>query len=235
MGFVTKYVSKIEGYGMKVLKLTSLWVPRDPASAISHLLGCILAIIGTVLLVIQGNKFGGIQYAAAFAVYGLSMILLYLASANYHWFNLSERGILVLRKLDHAMIYILIAGTYTPLCVLALKGPWGMGMLIAIWGLAVAGILMTVFYFNAPRWLTTGTYLLMGWLAIVAIVPLYRVLPTAGFAWLLAGGVFYTIGGIIYGRKRSLIDLPGFGFHEVFHIFVLAGSVCHYLLMWVLI
>lgn len=220
---------------MKLSKSIPLWVPCDPASAVSHLFGCILAIIGTVPLVIQANKFGGTRYAVALAIFGLSMILLYLASASYHWLNLSERGNLLLRKLDHAMIYVLIAGTYTPLCVLVLKGAWSTGMLIAVWGLAVIGILLTVFYFNAPRWLTTGAYILMGWLALVAIVPLYHALPPAGFAWLLAGGVIYTIGGIIYGRKRSLFHLPGFGFHEVFHIFVLAGSACHYLLMWELI
>lgn len=159
------------------------------------------------------------------------MMLLYLASATYHWLNLSERTTLILRKLDHAMIYILIAGTYTPICVIALSGLWGTSLLIAIWSLALGGIFLTFFYFQAPRWLTTGIYILMGWLVIIACVPLLHALSPAGFAWLVAGGVSYTLGGVIYGRKKSLINFPGFGFHEVFHMFVLGGSICHYMLM----
>lgn len=217
-------VNQNSGYSM-------LWPARDPASAYSHLLGFILAVIGTIFLVKQGNQTGGTTYAGTFAIFGVSMILLYLASTLYHWLNLSETGILVLRKLDHTMIYILIAGTYTPLCIIALPGWLGIGLLITIWALAIGGIFLTFFYFEAPRWLTTGIYILMGWLAIGAIVPLVRVLPRAGLMWLIGGGLFYTIGGIIYGRKRSIISFPGFGFHEVFHVFVLAGSACHYLLM----
>ncbi|HHV15886.1 MAG TPA: hemolysin III family protein [Gelria sp.] len=208
-----------------------IWWARDPASAISHLVGFILAVIGTVVLVGKGNQVGGALYAGAFAVFGIAMVLLYLSSTLYHWLNLGEIGTLALRKLDHAMIYVMIAGTYTPLCIIALSGIWGNGLLIAIWALAVGGIFLTLFWLEAPRWLTTSIYILMGWLALVAIVPLIRVLPVDGFIWLLGGGIFYTIGGVIYGRKKSLINLPGFGFHEVFHIFVLAGSICHYLLM----
>jgi hemolysin III len=216
--------AKQNGYSM-------IWWARDPASAISHLVGFILAVIGTVVLVGKGNQVGGALYAGAFAVFGIAMVLLYLSSTLYHWLNLGEIGTLALRKLDHAMIYVMIAGTYTPLCIIALSGIWGNGLLIAIWALAVGGIFLTLFWLEAPRWLTTSIYILMGWLALVAIVPLIRVLPVDGFIWLLGGGIFYTIGGVIYGRKKSLINLPGFGFHEVFHIFVLAGSICHYLLM----
>lgn len=205
--------------------------PRDPASAISHFVGFILAVIGTVLLIIKGWHAGGAWYAGSFAVFGISMILLYLASTLYHWLELNEAGNLMLRKLDHAMIYVLIAGTYTPICMIALSGLWGKALLITIWLLAWGGIFLTLFYFEAPRWLTTSIYIFMGWLVIIAIVPLTKTLPLAGFAWLVGGGVFYTIGGIIYGRKRSLIQRPGFGFHEVFHIFILFGTLCHYLLM----
>lgn len=213
----------------------AVWQIRDPVSAISHLVGFILAIIGTVFLVIKGNHTGGVLYATAFAVFGVTMMLLYLASTLYHWLNLSDARILILRKLDHAMIYVLIAGTYTPLCIIALSGFWGIGLLITIWTLAIGGIFLTLFYFGAPRWLTTSIYIIMGWLVVGAIVPLARVLPLAGLMWLVGGGIFYTVGAIIYGRKRSLINLPGFGFHEVFHMFVLGGSVCHYLLMLFLI
>lgn len=215
----------------KISKHGLLWPPRDPASAISHLLGFVLAVVGTVFLIIQGNRSDGLVYAWSFGIFGLTMTLLYLASASYHWFNLNERGNLILRKLDHAMIYVLIAGSYTPLCIIVLKGIWGTSMLASIWAIALGGIFLTLFYFKAPRWLTTGIYILMGWLLLVSIVPLSRALPLAGFAWLVGGGVFYTVGGVIYGLKRSLIHFPGFGFHEVFHIFILAGSTCIYLLM----
>jgi len=207
------------------------WIPRDPASAISHLVGFILAIVGTIFLLMAGNAHGGSQYIWPFLIYGITMMLLYLASAAYHWLVLDEHGNLILRKLDHAMIYVLIAGTYTPLCAIALSGAWRISMLLTIWILALGGILLTLFYFDAPRWLTTGIYIFMGWLLLLVIYPLSKTLPLAGFAWLFAGGVSYTVGGVIYGRKRSYINLPGFGFHEVFHIFVLGGSVCHYLLM----
>jgi hemolysin III len=208
-----------------------LWPPRDPVSALSHFIGFVLAIAGTCVLVIKGNHSGGALFAASFAVFGAAMMLLYFASAAYHWSNLSERTTLVLRKLDHAMIYILIAGTYTPICVITLTGLWGTSLLIAIWALALGGIFLTFFYFQAPRWLTTGIYIIMGWLVVLAFVPLSHSLPGAGLAWLLAGGIAYTAGGVIYGRKRSLINYPGFGFHEVFHLFVLGGSLCHYMLM----
>lgn len=207
------------------------WTPRDHWSAITHLAGLLLAVIGTICLLAAGYKAGGILFAPAFGIYGASMILLYLASTLYHWLRISEKGILVLRKFDHAMIYVLIAGSYTPICLIALSGGWRTGLLAGIWTIAIGGILLTLVYFSAPRWLTTGIYIFMGWLALVAIIPLSHTLPAAGFMWLLIGGLFYTAGGIIYGVKPSFIDLPGFGFHEIFHLFVLAGSACHYLLM----
>lgn len=220
---------------VKNMKPLTIWPPRDAVSAISHFIGLLLAIAGTCVLIVRGTETGGALYAASFAVFGASMMLLYLASATYHWLNLSESTTLILRKMDHAMIYILIAGTYTPICVIALSGPWGISLLAAIWALALGGIFLTFFYFQAPRWLTTGIYILMGWLVILAFVPLSNSLPLAGFAWLAGGGISYTVGGVIYGRKRSLINFPGFGFHEVFHMFVLGGSICHYLLMLILI
>ena len=207
------------------------WPPRDPVSAISHFIGFIFSIIGTIVLIIEGSRAGGALYVVAFAAFGVAMICLYLASTLYHWLNLGEKGTLILRKLDHVMIYIMIAGTYTPICLIALPGLWGKWLLISIWTLAIGGILLTLFWFKAPRWLTTGIYILMGWLVIVALVPMSRVFSPAGFFWLFAGGIFYTIGGIIYGLKKSFINLPGFGFHEVFHIFVLLGSIFHYFLM----
>jgi len=207
------------------------WPPRDPVSAISHFIGFILAIIGTIVLIIRGTRAGGALYAVAFAAFGVAIICLYLVSALYHWLNLGEKGTLILRKLDHMMIYFMIACSYTPICLIALPGLWRKWLLISIWTLAIGGILLTLFWFKAPRWLTTGIYILMGWLAVVTLVPMSRVFSLAGFFWLFGGGIFYTIGGIIYGLKKSFINLPGFGFHEVFHIFVLLGSIFHYFLM----
>lgn len=207
------------------------WTARDLWSAVTHLAGLLLAVIGTIYLLPTGYKAGGILFATAFGIYGASMILLYLASTLYHWLRISEKGILALRKLDHAMIYVLIAGTYTPICLIGLSGGWRTTLLAGVWAIAIGGILLTLFYFSAPRWLTTGIYIFMGWLALAAIIPLSHTLPVAGFIWLLTGGFFYTVGAIIYGVKPAIINLPGFGFHEVFHLFVLAGSACHYLLM----
>ncbi len=207
------------------------WTPRDHWSAITHLAGLLLAVIGTIYLLLIGYKNGGVLYLTAFAVYGISMILLYLASTLYHWLQINARGILILRKFDHSMIYVLIAGSYTPLCLIALSGGWRIGLLSGIWLIAIGGILLTIFYFSAPRWLTTSIYIFMGWLALAAIFPLSQTLPAAGFFWLIVGGLFYTAGGIIYGIKPAALGWAEFGFHEIFHLFVLAGSACHYLLM----
>lgn len=216
---------------MKISTGNMLWPPRDKVSALSHLLGFGLAVIGAIILLSRAHTAGGTLYTVTFTVFGTSMILLYLASTGYHWLNLSERGNLILRKLDHSMIYVLIAGSYTPLCVIVLHGIWGTGLLVAIWAIALGGILLTLFYFQAPRWLTTAIYIFMGWLLVAALAPLLHELPLAGFLWLLAGGIFYTIGAVIYGLKRPRLPFKEFSFHEVFHVFVLLGSACHYLLM----
>lgn len=201
---------------------------KDPFSALSHLLGIILSMAGTVILLQQSYK---PLDRLGMAVFGVSLICLYAASTIYHALDVSEEVNLVLRKIDHAMIYVLIAGTYTPMCLIALKGAWGTALLITIWVIALAGIALTLLWFDAPRWLTTAIYVLMGWLLIVATVPLKQAIGTAGLAWLLAGGILYTIGAVIYATKRPRITFSMVGFHEIFHVFVLGGSLCHYILI----
>jgi len=157
--------------------------------------------------------------------------LLYTASTLYHALNLPKNKIEILQKIDHMMIYVLIAGTYTPVCLTALRGVWGWSLFACIWSIAVIGILLKIFWFNAPRWLSTLFYIGMGWMVIIAFVPLVNAISPQGLNWLVAGGLLYTIGGIIYATKWPKINLKYFGFHELFHLFVLGGSICHFWFM----
>lgn len=203
---------------------------REPFNGFSHLFGAVLSVAGLVLLIRRALNYGSVLYLVAFIIFGISLILLYTASALYHLLLISEQVTKVLRYIDHMMIYILIAGTYTPICLISLRGVQGKILLISIWVLAVAGVIVTGFWLNAPRYLSTLIYAVMGWLIIVTLPQLLTALTVPGFAWLLIGGVFYTIGAIIYGLKRP--NLPsGLGFHEIFHLFIIAGSICHY---WVI-
>ena len=160
------------------------------------------------------------------------MVLLYTASTLYHSVNTTVRGRVNLRRLDHTSIYFLIAGTYTPICVTALRGPWGWSLLGIIWALAVAGVFMSFCWINCPRSLTAGIYIAMGWLAIVAVWPLWKSVGAAGLFWLLLGGVLYTVGGVLYALKWPGRNNPRFGCHEIFHLFILLGSMAHYLMMY---
>ena len=169
---------------------------------------------------------------SAFLVYGLSMIGLYTASTLYHCVNTTVRGRLALRKYDHCSIYLLIAGSYTPICMTVLWGGVGAPLLLAIWLCAAAGIILTIAKLDIPRWLTSVIYLAMGWMALFAIAPLSRVLPAAGMFWLIAGGVLYTVGGVLYAVKWPGRNNPRFGCHEIFHVFIVLGSVSHFILMY---
>ena len=204
---------------------------RDPVSGFTHLGGAILSIIGTIILVIYGTKKGTAIHITAFSIFGASLILLYTASTLYHLLPVSKKVITILRKIDHIMIYILIAGTYTPLCLISLRGKLGLGLLISIWSLALIGITLKLVWFNAPRWLYTGFYLIMGWLAVIAIFPMTKKIPSLGIWLILTGGISYTLGAIIYGAKWPGKNAKVFGFHEIFHIFVMIGSLLHYLFM----
>ncbi|MEO8089033.1 MAG: hemolysin III family protein [Gemmatimonadales bacterium] len=201
---------------------------REPVNGASHLIGLLLAGAGTLLLLRMANSPAEL---VAFGMYGATLILLYLASTLYHSLTLSERPTRALRTLDHIAIYFLIAGTYTPVALITLKGHLGWALLTAVWLIALAGIPFKLFYLHAPVWLSTGTYLAMGYLALVAVVPIARAVAFGGLAWLVAGGVAYTIGAVIYARERP-DPFPGrFGHHEIWHLLVLTGSACHFAFM----
>lgn len=207
---------------------------KDPVSGLTHLAGAILSIVALVLLILWVNLYSDEKSwdIVSFSIFGVSMLLLYTFSTLYHLCNVSEKASTILRKLDHIMIFILIAGTYTPICLGPLRGAWGWSIFGIVWGLAVIGTAISAIWIKAPRWLTTGLYLGMGWAVIIATYPLIMTFADAGMfaslGWLLAGGLFYTIGAIIYGIKKPNLNIPGVGFHEIFHIFVMLGSFCHF-------
>ena len=203
-----------------------------PWSAITHGVGAVLAVLGTVLLAVRSVLAGSWLHLAVFLIYGLSMICLYTASTLYHCVNTTPAKRIALRKYDHCSIYLLIAGSYTPICATVLLGDGGIPPLSVIWALAFAGIILTIAKLEIPRWLTSVIYLFMGWLSLAAIVPLARLMPVAGMVWLVLGGVLYTVGGVLYAVKWPGRNNPRFGCHEIFHVFILLGSVCHFVLMY---
>jgi hemolysin III len=202
---------------------------KDPVSGLMHLVTAALALLGAVVLVAVTPPAAAARLALL--AYGASLVLMFTASSLYHLVRTTPARELWLRKLDHVAIYLLIAGTYTPVCVIVLTGAWRWGLLLAIWLLAAIGIAFKLAYMKTPRWLTVALYLIMGWLGVVGFGPLLEALPLPAFGWLLAGGLLYSVGAVIYATRR-LDFLPGvFGFHEVWHIFVSAAGTAHYLFM----
>ena len=206
---------------------------KDPVSGFSHLIGMLLSIAGLVLLIVYAAIYGeGAWDIVTFTIFGVALVLLYLFSSLYHLLNLGETATKVFKKFDHMMIYILIAATYTPICLGPLRGPWGWSIFGVVWGLAVLGVILTAVWIKAPRWLTTSIYIAMGWLVVIMAYPFIttfkslNALPSV--LWLLLGGIFYTIGGVIYGLKKAPFTTKYFGFHEIFHIFVMLGSFCQF-------
>ncbi len=198
---------------------------REPVNALSHLVGLVLAIVGTVVLLRMAH---GPAERIAFSVYGASLILLYGASTVYHALPLPAHRLRPLRTLDHVAIYFLIAGTYTPVAMVTLHGPWGWTLLGTAWAIAVAGIPFKIWFLDAPTWLSTGLYLGMGYMALAAAAPLAARVSPGGLAWLVAGGIAYTAGAIIFARERP-DPFPGIlGHHEIWHLLVLVGSGCHF-------
>ena len=200
---------------------------REPVSGLTHLAGAGLGAAALVVLVRQAAGAGSPLRLLAVAVFGCRLVALYASSALYHLLPLAPRGVARLRRLDHAMIYILIAGTYTPFCLVALGGGWRWGLLGAVWGLALGGIGMKLRWMHAPAWLSTALYVALGWAAIPAAAALARALPPGGMTWLVAGGVVYTLGALVYARRRPALWPGVFGAHELWHLFVLAGTGCH--------
>jgi hemolysin III len=201
---------------------------REPVNGLTHLVGGLLASVGLGVLLATATRAGRVDQLVAFGIFGFSLIALYTASALYHLLPLSPAGVARMRRVDHMAIFVLIAGTYTPFCLLALDGGWRVGLLGLVWGLALCGILLKLFWMDAPRWLSVALYLGIGWVAVIAAPALFRAVPAGGMAWVLAGALVYSAGALIYGLKRPN-PMPGvFGFHELWHLFVVAGSACHF-------
>lgn len=223
-----------KGSVMSMKNQVTQFTLKDPCSAITHFIALLMTVLGAVPLL----------YKAAFAqeplrmfsvtVYLVSMFLLYLASTLYHSFDVSETVNRRLKKFDHMMISVLIAGSYTPICLVSLRTSVGIPLVCLIWTMAAAGILLKAFWVYCPKWLSSMIYISMGWVCVFAFVPLMHALPAAGFFWLVLGGVIYTAGGVIYALKipfmRQLTEQ--FGNHEVFHLFVMGGSLCHFIVMY---
>ncbi len=198
---------------------------REPVNGLTHLAAALLACLGLVVLLARATS---AEQIVAFTIFGLSLISMYAASTLYHLLPLSPAGVARLRRVDHMMIFVLIAGTYTPFCLLALESGWRAELLSLVWGLAACGVLLKLVWMEAPRWLSVALYLGMGWVAVLAAPALFRAVPTEGMAWVLGGGLVYTAGALIYGLRRPNL-VPGvLGFHEVWHLFVIVGSACHY-------
>jgi channel protein, hemolysin III family len=206
---------------------------RDPVSALTHFIGFLAAIPILIILVIYSAKEATIYHVVSFSVFGASLLMLYGASAIYHALPVSPKAVAVLRRIDHMMIFVLIAGTYTPVCLISLRGVWGWTLLALVWGFALGGIILKAVWFNAPRWLSTAIYVIMGWLVVVAFYPLGKALPISGILMLLAGGIAYTLGAVIYALKWPKLNFKHFGFHEIFHLFVLAGTAFHVIFMFI--
>lgn len=206
---------------------------REPVNALTHAFGALLGVAGLVLLILKG--YGNTVQIISFSVYGTGMIMLFTASALYHASRGSEQTLRRLRKFDHVSIYVLIASTYTPVTLVSLQPQfpgWGWSLFGVVWGLALAGIIIKLFWLNAPRWLTAGVYLVIGWLALIGIRPVVQSLSNTGVFWLLSGGVSYSVGAVIYAVKKP-DPYPGvFGFHEIWHVFVLLGAASHFFMMY---
>ena len=209
---------------------------KDPGSAITHFIAVILVLIAAIPLLIKAAREPDHLHIIALSVFILSMILLYMASTIYHSLDISDKANRRLRKVDHMMIFVLIAGSYTPICLLALKGNTGKFLCILVWAVALVGILIKALWINCPKWFSSVIYIGMGWLCVLAFSQIFHALSRPAFGWLLAGGIIYTIGGIIYALKVPLFNArhKNFGSHEIFHLFVMGGSACHFVTMFLL-
>ena len=208
---------------------------REPGSAITHFIGMVMAVFATVPMLIKAGTTSGTRSLIAMTVFMASMILLYGASATYHSVNLTGKPLNIFRKLDHMMIFVLIAGSYTPVCLMVLGEEQGYMLLALVWGIALAGMLIKACWITCPKWFSSVIYIAMGWVCVLVFSQLLTNLSTGAFLWLLTGGILYTVGGIIYALKLPLFNSRhrSFGSHEVFHLFVMGGSICHFICMYV--
>lgn len=207
---------------------------KDPGSALTHMAGIILGVLATPPLLIRAAQNADRLHLVALSIFMASMIMLYTASTIYHSLNKSERVNTLLRKMDHIMIFYLIAGSYTPVCLIVLNGRLGNIILGIVWGVAILGTIIKALWITCPKWVSSVLYIAMGWICALAFGPIFHTLAPQGIFWLVAGGVSYTVGGVIYALKFKAFNErhPYFGTHEIFHLFVLAGSICHFIMMY---
>lgn len=208
---------------------------KDPGSALTHFIGMIIAALAATPLLIKAAHGLNSSYLGAFIIFIVSMICLYGASTIYHTFDISEKVNTILRKIDHAMIFVLIAGSYTPVCLIVLPKSIGIPLLAAVWSITIIGTIFKICWINCPHWLSSAMYIGMGWLCVLAFSSIMKNLSHSAFMWLLVGGIIYTVGGIIYALKLPLFkkhQWKNFGNHELFHIFVMLGSFCHFILVY---
>ena len=207
---------------------------REPGSAITHYVGMMLAMLAAVPLLIKATYSQDLEHVIAMLIFSISMILLYGASTLYHSVNLTGNALKIFKKIDHMMIFVLIAGSYTPVCMLVLDHMQGYPLLALVWGTAIAGMIMKLFWVTCPKWVSSVMYIAMGWECVFVFRPLLNTLPVEAFVWLLVGGIIYTIGGVIYALKIPVLDKIHryFGLHEIFHLFVMGGSFCHFMFMF---
>ena len=207
---------------------------REPGSAITHFIAMMMAVFAAVPLLVKAGIQSGWENFLAMAIFMGSMILLYGASATYHSVDLTGRSLRIFRKLDHMMIFVLIAGSYTPVCLIVLGGKLGYTLLALVWGIAAVGMLVKACWITCPKWFSSVIYIAMGWVCVLLFGPLLKTLSAPAFLWLLAGGIIYTVGGVIYALKLPIFNAKHkfFGSHEVFHLFVMGGSICHFIFMY---
>ena len=207
---------------------------REPGSAITHFIAMMMAVFATVPLLVKAGIQSGWENFLAMAIFMGCMILLYGASATYHSVDLTGRSLRIFRKLDHMMIFVLIAGSYTPVCLIVLGGKLGYTLLALVWGIAAVGMLVKACWITCPKWFSSVIYIAMGWVCVLVFGPLLKTLSAPAFLWLLAGGIIYTVGGVIYALKLPIFNAKHkfFGSHEVFHLFVMGGSICHFIFMY---
>lgn len=208
---------------------------REPGSAITHFIAMMMALCAAVPLLIKAALSSGMsECLLSLSIFILSMVLLYGASATYHSLNITGRALNIFRKLDHMMIFVLIAGSYTPVCLTILNGPLGYTLLAVVWGIALLGMILKACWITCPKWFSSLIYIAMGWVCLAVFGPLWNVLPHAAFLWLLAGGIIYTMGGVIYALRLPIFNSKHtyFGSHEIFHLFVMGGSICHFIFMY---
>ena len=209
---------------------------KDPGSAITHFIAAILVLVSASPLLLKAARTPGTLPIIALSIFILSMLLLYTASTIYHTLDIHEKINKKLRKFDHMMIFILIAGSYTPICLISLQGTTGKGLCSLVWAVAIIGVLVKAIWINCPKWFSSVIYIGMGWLCVLAFSQIFEALSRPAFGWLLAGGIIYTLGGIIYALKLPIFNARHkyFGSHEIFHLFVMGGSACHFVTMYLI-